>query len=330
MGVSVLIRRRLRRIRLLNRDSHLNLIGRIIRVSHNNRNSDLVTRLSVLRNGNGDLTSVLINLHTLRSILTRGELGALWSVGRLAVLVLELRLLNLDVLARLTRTILVARLELGVLVRNLRVAVILIRDAVAVVVLVLGVRLTVVIGIQLELCLRIVLAAVRVGHRDRNFELLNGVLAQLGLIREGHRDLTGVLIDLDLVALRSLEVLRNSKLGALGGVNLFLGRVALGILASLGERRGGLGLLTRNNQLLFVSRLVLVRCLVGYKNRPCCNVVIARDNNNVVDVALLGILWDVEGARGNLVLSGLRLVELAGLSDLAVLVTPFNLRWQSR
>ena len=173
-------------------------------------------------------------------------------------------------------------------VRNLRVTVVTVWDAVVIVVLVLGVRLTVVIGVQLELRRSIVLAAVRVGHRDRNIELLNGVLVQLGLIRERNGDLTGVLINLDFVALRSGEVLTNGELRTLRSLRV------LTVLISEGRSR--LGFLTRNNQLVLVSRLVFFRCLVSYKNRPCGDVVITRDNNNVVKVALVGICRNVKGA----------------------------------
>ena len=100
--------------RLFNGDSNVNVILRTIRVSHLNRNSNLVTRLSTLRNRNSNLTGRLINLHTLRRILTRSELRTLRSLGVLAVLVLKGRSRNLHILARLTRTILVTRLKLFV------------------------------------------------------------------------------------------------------------------------------------------------------------------------------------------------------------------------
>ena len=207
-------------------------------------------------------------------------------------------------------------------VRNLRVAVVTVRDAVVIVILVLGVRLTVTIGIQLELRLNVVLAAFRVRHRHRNIELLNGVLVQLRLVRERHRDHTGVLVNLDLIALRRLEVFRNRELRTLRSLRV------LTVLAS--ERRGRLGLLARNNQLVLILRLKAVRVLVSHKDGPCGDIVSARDNNNVVNIALLGVGWDIERARRDLILSVLGLVELAGLDDLAGLIAPLNLRRQTR
>ena len=88
------------------------MVLRTIRVSHVNRNSDLVTRLRILRDGHRDLTGLLVNLHTIRRVLTRSELRALRSFSRVAVFVLELRSRNRRVLTRLTRTILIAGLEL--------------------------------------------------------------------------------------------------------------------------------------------------------------------------------------------------------------------------
>ena len=151
-------------------------------------------------------------------------------------------------------------------VRNLRVAVVTVRDAVVIVILVGGVRLTVTIGIQLEVRIRLIGAAIRVRHRHRNIELLNGVLVQLRLIRERHRDLTGVLINLDLIPLRSLEVSRNRELRTLRSLSV------LTILAS--EGRGRLGLLARNNQLALIRRLEGVCRNVRYLE----GCVSARDN----------------------------------------------------
>ena len=308
-------------------------------------------------------------------------------------------------------------------VRNLRVAVAFVRDAVVIVILVLVVRRAVTIGVQLEVRLSVVLAAIRVGHRDRNIELLNGVLVQLRPVRERHRDLTGGLVNLDLIALRSLEVFRNRELRTRRSLRV------LTVLAS--ERRGRLGLLARNNKLvlilrlvkagillghrdgdvngvlrairvshhnrnsdlvtrlrtlrnrnrdltsirinlhtlrrvgtrselralrslsvltvlvlelrsidldiatrltrtILVTRLVLFRCLIGYKDGPCGDIVSARDYDNVEDIALLCIRGDVEGARRNLSFNALGLVELAGLDDLAGLIAPLNLRRQAR
>ena len=303
------------------RDSDVDVVLGAIRVGHNNRNSDLVTRGRILRNRNSDLTSVLINRHTLRSIITRSELRALRSLGVLTVLISEGRSIDLDIATRLTRTIGVLRIEVLVLIRNLRVAVVLVRDAVTIVILVLGVRLTVVIGIQLEVRLSVILAAIRVGHRNRNIELFRGVLVQLRLIREGNGDLTGVLVDLDLVALRSSEVLRDLELRTLR---------SLGVLTVLiSEGRGRLGFLTRNNQLVLVRRGELVGIL-GHQDSPCGNTVATGDEHHVEVVALLSILRDVEGARGDLGLYALGLVELTGLENVALLVTPLNLRRQRR
>ena len=166
-------------------------------------------------------------------------------------------------------------------VRNLRVAVVLIRDAVTIVIAVFGVRLTVIIGIQLEIRIRLIGGTIRVGHRDRNIELLSGVLVQLRLIRVGNGDLTGVLVDLDFVALRSgevvaLSVLTNSELRTLRSVDLLLSRLTILVLAGLREGRGRLRLLTRHNQLALVRRRVLVRVL-GHQDGPCGHVVATGD-----------------------------------------------------
>ena len=313
-----------RSVRLFNRDGDVNGVLRAIRVSHNNRNSDLVTRLSTLRDANGDLTSVLVNLHTIRHVLTRGELRALRSLSVLTVLVGELRSIDLDIATRLTRTILVARLEVIVRVRNLRVAVIFVRDAVVIVIAVLGVRLTVVIGIQLEVRLHLIGGLIRVRHRHRNIELLNGVLVQLRLIRELNGDLTGVLINRYFVALRNLEAISDLELRTLRS----LSRAT--VLAS--ERRGRLGLLARNNQLVLIRRLVnvCVGVLVGHEDGPCGDIVSARDYDDVEDIALLCIRGDAEGARRNLSFNALGLIEIAGLDNLAVLIAPLNLRRQIR
>ena len=209
-------------------------------------------------------------------------------------------------------------------VRNLRVAVIFVRDAVVIVIAVFSVRLTVVIGIQLEVRIRLIGAAIRVGHRHRNIELLNGVLVQLRAVRERHRDLTGVLINLDLIALRSSEAVSDLELRTLRS----LSRAT--VLAS--ERRGRLGLLARNNQLVLIRRLVnvCVGVLVGHEDGPCGDIVSARDYDDVEDIALLCIRGDVEGARRNLSFNALGLIEIAGLDNLAVLIAPLNLRRQIR
>ena len=206
-------------------------------------------------------------------------------------------------------------------VRNLRVAVIFVRDAVVIVIAVLGVRLTVTIGIQLEVRLHLIGGLIRVRHRHRNIELLNGVLVQLRPVRERHRDLTGVLINLDLIALRSLEVFRNRELRTLRSLDV------LTILVS--EGRGRLGLLTRNNQLVLVGRGVLIRVL-GHQDGPRRNVVATGDQDHVEEVALLGIFRDVEGTCCDLSLDALGLVKFAGLEDIALRVAPLNLRRQIR
>ena len=148
-------------------------------------------------------------------------------------------------------------------VRNLRVAVFVIVDAVAVIIRIRDIRIAITIGIQLEVRSRLIHGAIRVGHRNWNIELFRGVLAQLGLIREGHGDLTGGLVDgANGVALRRLEVLWNFELGALRSVDLILSRVTVFVLPGLGKRRLGLRLLTRNNKLVLVCWLedrVLVR-----------------------------------------------------------------------
>ena len=317
MGVSVLVLS----VRLINGDGDINIVRRTIRVSHNNRNSDLVTRLRILRNLHGDLTSVLINGHTIRNVLTRGELRALRSLGVLAVLVLELRSRNLNILTRLTRTILITRLERSVLVRGLRVLVFLVRDAVVIVIRIRDIRIAITIGVQLELSWSLIRGTVRVGHRDRNLELLNGVLVQLRLIRERNSDLTGVLVNLGFVALRSLEALRNRELRTLRSLRV--------LTVLILERRRRLGFLTRNNQLLLVRRRVLV-CVLGHQDGPCGNVVTTRNEDYVEDIALLSILRDVEGALCNLSLDTLGLVKFASLENVTLRVTPLNLGRQGR
>ena len=142
-------------------------------------------------------------------------------------------------------------------VRNLRVAVILIRDAVAVIIRIRDVRVTVTIGVQLEVSVRLIGAAIRVSHRNRNIELLNGVLVQLRLIRERNGDLTSGLVDLNDVTLRSLEVFRNLELRTFRSLRV------LTVLVSEGRRR--LRFLTRNNQLALIRRLELV-ALLGLVN----------------------------------------------------------------
>ena len=180
-------------------------------------------------------------------------------------------------------------------VRNLRVAVILIRDAVTVVVAVLGVRLTVVIGVQLELGRSLVRAAVRVGHRDRNIELFLGVLVQLRLVRERNGDLTGVLINLDFVALRSREVLTNGELRTFRSLRV------LTVLIS--EGRGRLGFLTRNNQFLFVGRLVVLAV-----NRFELYEQVARvtGNLNSCSVTELAVLLELQVILVDVVKTGYR------------------------
>ena len=132
-------------------------------------------------------------------------------------------------------------------VRNLRIAVILIRDAVTIVILIRDVRVTVTISIQLEVRIRLIGGTIRVGHRDRNIELLSSLTAELRLVREGNGDLTVVLINADFVTLRSSEVLTNSELRTLRSLSV------LTILIRKGRRR--LRLLTRNNQLTLIRRL---------------------------------------------------------------------------
>ena len=208
-----------------------------------------------------------------------------------------------------------------VLVRNLRVAVILIRDAVVIVIRIRHIRRTVTISIQLELSRSLILGTVRVSHRNRNIELLNGVLAQLRLIRERNSDLTSGLVNRDNVTLRSLEITRNRELRTLRSLRL------LAVL--IRELRGRLSLLTRNNQLLLVGRGVLVGVL-RYQNSPCGDVVTARDDDDIEDIALLCIRGDVEGACRDLSLDALGLVKFARLEDFALLVAPFDLRGQAR
>ena len=176
-------------------------------------------------------------------------------------------------------------------VRNLRIAVLSIRNTVTVIILIRDVRILVTISIQLELSLHLIGGLIRVGHRDRNLKLLRGVLVQLQLIRERHRNLTGGLVDLNDVALRSSEVLTNSELRTLR--NLYI----LTILISKGRRR--LRFLTRNNQLVFVLRLNGVCGEVRYLE----GCVSARDNTGlglrvtvlVLDrVAVLVENWNLE------------------------------------
>ena len=313
------------------RDSDVNVVLRPIRVGHNHRNGDLVTRLGILRNSHGDLTGVLIDGHAIRGVLTRGELRVLRRRGRVAVLVLEGRLVHLDVLTRLASLTLVLGLVRIGLRRLLRIGVVinlvLIFDAVAIVVVILGVRRSVTISVQLELRGRVVGGTIRVGHNNRNVEFLNGVLVQLGLVREGDGDLAGVLVDSDHVALRSLEVLWNCELGALRSVDLLLGLIA--ILVDLGKGRSRLRLLTRNYKPAFVGRSELIRIL-GHKDGPRGNIIVARDHNNVVDVTLLGLLGDVEGAICDLGLCGLGLVNIASPLHLPLGVAPLDPRRQLR
>ena len=202
-------------------------------------------------------------------------------------------------------------------VRNLRVAVILIRDAITVIIRIRHIRVTVTIGVQLEVRLHVIRGLIRVRHRNRNIELLNGVLVQLGLIRERHRDLTGVLINLDLIALRSLEVTRNRKLRTLRSLGL------LTVLASEGRRR--LRLLTRNNKLALIGRFVEVSVLLGQVNneRVSRQVVAAVGDNSPVVAAVGRISRDFEG--GALTQISLRRARnLTFLQDVARTITPFQ------
>ena len=157
---------------LSHRDSDVNLVGGTIRVSHLNRNSDLVTRGSILRDGNGDFTGVLINGHTIWSTFTRGERGAIRSSSRVAVLVLEGRLVDLDVLTRLTRTAVVHRIELFVLlgVRSIRL-------------------------LNSDGYVNVVLRTIRVSHLNRNSDLVT----RLNVLRNGNSDLTSVRINLHTI-----------------------------------------------------------------------------------------------------------------------------------
>ena len=50
-----------RNLWLFNRDSNVNSVLRIIRIGHNDRNGDLLTQLSILRNLHGDFTGVRVN-----------------------------------------------------------------------------------------------------------------------------------------------------------------------------------------------------------------------------------------------------------------------------
>ena len=273
----------------------IRLVGAAVWVGHRDRNVEffdsVLVQLGLVREGNGDFTGVLVNLDfvAFRSldVFRNRELRTLRSLSVLTVLVGEGRG-RLGLLTRNNQLVLVSRLVNRVLVRNLRVAVLVVRDAVVIVILVLGVRLTVTIGVQLELRLSVVLAAVRVGHRHRNIKLFNGVLVQLRPIRERNGDLTGVLVNLDFITLRSREVFRNRELRTLRSLDV------LTVLIS--ERRSRLGLLTRNNQLVLILRLKAVRVLVGHEDGPRSDVVITRDNNNVVKVALVGICRNVKGA----------------------------------
>ena len=313
------------------RDGDVNVVLGAIRVRHNNRNRDLVTRLRILRNGHRDLTGILVDLDdvALRNILTRGELRTIRRRGRVTLLILELRFLNLGFATRLTLAALVFRLVGQVLVRNLRITVILIIDTVAVIIRIRDVRRAITIGIQLELRCSVILRTIRVGHHDRNVKLFRGVLVQLGLIREGHSDLTGILIDLDGIALRSLVIFWDCELRPLRRVDLLFDWVALLIFTSLGECRRRLRLLTRNDELFLVRRRQFIR-VIRHQNGPCGDVVTAGNQDNVEVITLLCILWDVEGASLHLGLNALGLVEFASLLDVALLVAPLNLRRQSR
>ena len=170
-----------------------------------------------------------------------------------------------------------------VLVRNLRVAVFAVRDVVTVIIRIRHIRVTVVIGVQLEVRVRLVFATVRVGHRDRNIELLNGVLVQLRLVRERNGDLTGVLVDRDDVALRSSEAISDLELRPLRSLRV--------LTVLIGEGRRRLGLLTRNNQLALVRRLVVL-AVDGFELNEEVRRV-ARDLN-LSAVAELAILLELQ------------------------------------
>ena len=255
-----------------NIDSDVYSVLRTIRVGHINRDGDLARWHRVFRNVHGHFAGVRINRHILRRkrllvalridilrclilIRIRSELGALRGLGVLAVLVLEVRSVDYSRLTRLTISVLVFRLKSTVLVRNLRVGAVLlllvIRDAVAVVVLILGVRRAVTIGVQLEVCGCVVLRTVRVGHLDRDIEVLDSLSVQL--LRSRHSDFTGGLVDIDRVALRSSEVIRDGELRTLRRVDGLLGDVAVLVLLLDGRRRRLR--LTRNNSLVLILRL---------------------------------------------------------------------------
>ena len=232
-----------------NRDSHV--VGGAIRVGHNNRNLDLGTRGCVPRNSNLDLTRVLINGHTTRRAITRSEHGAIRSRGALTILVLKRRSRNRYLVTRLTRTILISRLVVVVSVRNLRIRVLTVRDAVIIVILILGIRLAIIISIQLKVSLHLINAAILIRHLNRNIKLLNSVLIQLRLIRERNRDLTSGRIKVVNITLRSSEAITNSKLRILRNIYTLTSRISK-------RRSRRRPLVTRNNQLTLIRRLVLL------------------------------------------------------------------------
>ena len=230
----------------------------------------------VLIGSHGDNTGVRVDGSSvaLRSLeVTRnGELGVLRNlnllVSRLAVLVLLVEVRSrLSLAAREDGLVLVLRLKLTVLVRNLRVGVLLdllgIRRAVTVIIRVLDIRRAVTIGVQLEVCLRLITGTIRVLNVDRNIEVFDSVLVELVLI-DGHGDHTGVLVDVDGVAIRSLEVIRNGELGVIRNLNLLISRFTVLIL--LEERRRGRVLLVRINKSVLVLRLNLVSIALSSQN----------------------------------------------------------------
>ena len=220
----VLVVLRRRGIGLLHRNSHINVVRRAIRVGDNDRNGDLVTRLRVLRDGDGDLASVLVDLYPVGCVLTRGKGRAVRSRGVVAVLVLELRLVDGDILTRLAGAVLVVRLIVLVLVRNLRVGVVVdflvIRDAVTVIIRIRNVRIPIAVRVQLEVGRHVIHGLVRVGHGHRDVKVLHRILVQLRLVGERHRDLAGGLVNLDLVALGSGVALRDGERRVLRSLSL--------------------------------------------------------------------------------------------------------------
>ena len=245
-----------------NRDSHV--VGGAIGVGHNNRNLDLATGGSVPRNINRDLTSVLINGHTIRRPITRSERGICRRRGALTILVLKRRSRNRYLVTRLTRTIGVLRLEVIIRVRNLRIRVLTVRDAVIIVILILGIRLAITISIQLKVSLHLISAAILIRHLNRNIKRFRRVLIQLRLIRERNSDLTSRRIKVVNITLRSSEAITNSKLRILRNIYTLTSRISK-------RRSRRRPLVTRNNQLTLIRRLellvVLRRRLIRLLNR---------------------------------------------------------------